>query len=99
MAAPSSAVAHQRARAARLTQSYPPDHPKIAEAKRDLNAANLEAAVLKALRKAPRPSDEQLQRIASLLLAGASTSPPPPDRKAVIADRIAELGGGGSDAA
>jgi predicted negative regulator of RcsB-dependent stress response len=99
MAAPSPAVAHQRARIARLTQSYPPDHPKLAEAKRDFNAASLEAAVLKALQKAPRPTDSQLQRIASLLLAGATTSTPQVDRKTVVAERVAELDCGGDHAA
>jgi hypothetical protein len=43
-----------------------------AEARRDLNAAKLEAAVVKALQNAPRPTDEQLHKVATiLLLAGA----------------------------
>jgi hypothetical protein len=93
-------VSAARARVAALsrcvnTGERDADDPAINDARRELNAANLEAAVLKALAKAPQPTDEQLQRIAQVLLAGGA----PANRKAVVAERVAELDGGGDHAA
>jgi hypothetical protein len=70
-----SEVSQARGRVAGLgrtikTGERQPDDPDYIEACRDLNAANLKAAVLKALAKAPPPSDRQLDAIAALLRAG-----------------------------
>ena len=43
------------------------------EAGRNLAALRLEEHVLKVLATAPRPSDEQLQRIAAILLSGGAS--------------------------
>ncbi|HEX3283630.1 MAG TPA: hypothetical protein VHT50_02955 [Mycobacterium sp.] len=69
-------VAHHKARVAGLTIGVKtgkrqPDDPELEAAYRDLNAANLEAAVKKSLATAHRPTDEQLARIVALLKAGA----------------------------
>ena len=48
----------------------PADDPALEEAYRNLHALRLEEHVLKALATAPRPSDEQLQNIAQILLTG-----------------------------
>ena len=109
-----SAVAHHKARVASIARTIragerPPNDPEFVTAKRDLNTANLEAAVLKCLAKAPIPTDAHLQRIAALLMAGSRASPPSPSprpasggttppsenaRRAAVAERIAELDGG-----
>jgi hypothetical protein len=65
-------VRRLKAQRAAFKRSRSDDDPEVVIVRRDLNAANLEAAVLRALAKAPRPSDEQLQRVAALLLAGAA---------------------------
>ena len=73
--ATSARIAHHKARVAAIARTIsagerPADDAEYVEAKRDLNTANLEAAVLKCLAKAPKPTDEQLSRIAGLLRAG-----------------------------
>jgi hypothetical protein len=65
-----SAVSHYKAKVAAITRPIragerPADDPEFIAAKRNLNTANLEAAVRKCLAKAPRPIDEHLQRIVS----------------------------------
>jgi hypothetical protein len=74
------------------------NHPDLVGKRQNLAALRLEQAVRKTLATAPRPSDEQLQRIAALLRAGGGASPQP-DHQAVVADRLAELEGGGDNAA
>jgi hypothetical protein len=58
---------HQVARKARLTQSYPPGHPKILEVDRDLAALRLSEYIEKVLDEAPPLSDEQRTALAELL--------------------------------
>jgi hypothetical protein len=58
---------HQRARKARLTQSYPPDHPKIVEVDRDLAAIRIEEYVRKVLASAPPLTYQQHTKLAELL--------------------------------
>jgi hypothetical protein len=58
---------HQRARKARLSQSYPPDHPKIIETERTLAALRLEEYIEKVLAEAPPLTDEQRASLAELL--------------------------------
>lgn len=70
MAAPSAPISKARAKTARLSQSYPPDHPKLIEARRNLKALRLEEYVQKAVSEAPELSPDQLERIAALLRAG-----------------------------
>jgi hypothetical protein len=65
-------TAHRRARVARLNQLHPPGHPELVEAQRDLAASALHDHVERVLASSPRLSDEQLDRIAALLRAGAT---------------------------
>ena len=67
MSALSAERRHQRARKARLTQSYPPDHPKIIETERTLAALRLEEYIRRVLDEAPPLSDEQRTALAELL--------------------------------
>jgi hypothetical protein len=70
---PSPTTAHHRARLAALTTSVRAGyrHPdELDEVRGDLAAAKLEDHVRRVLDTAPRPSDEKLAKIASLLLAG-----------------------------
>jgi hypothetical protein len=67
MAALSAQRRHERARKARLTQSYPPDHPKIVEADRNIAALRLEEYIAKTLAEAPELSDEQRSKLAELI--------------------------------
>jgi hypothetical protein len=55
-----------------LTRSRKRDDPELRAAKQNLEAANLRVAVEKCLASAHRPTDEQLDRIAALLRAGAA---------------------------
>ena len=105
----SPAVAHHRAKIAALSRDRLPDDPELVAARQNLAALRLEEHVCKVLAAAPRPTDEQLQRIAALLRAGGGASPPTPapqpasggsaapskGREAAVAERIAELDGGG----
>lgn len=94
MAAPSSAVAHIRASIARKSQSLPPNHPELHNLRRDLAVEGLAEHALKVVTGWPRPTDEQLQRIAAILRTAG-----PPGRTEVIETRLAELDGGGDHAA
>jgi hypothetical protein len=69
----SPAVKHQRARVARLCQSYSPDHPKLVDARRDLAATRLEEHVRRVVAEAPPLSDEQRDKIANLLRGGTDS--------------------------
>ena len=51
----------------------PADDLALLQARQNLKALRLEEHVRKMLAAAPRPSDEQLQRVAALLLAGGGT--------------------------
>ena len=51
------------------------DGPEAQQARRNLAALGLEEHVRKVLAAAPRPSDEQLQRIATILLSGGGMGP------------------------
>lgn len=64
-------VAKHRAQVARRSQSYPPDHPHLVEARRDLAAARAEDYIRKLVDTFPPLSDEQRDRLA-LLLRGAA---------------------------
>ena len=77
MAAISAAVAHHRARTAALTRAIrngerPPDDADLIDARQNLTALRLEEHVRRVLATAPRPSDEQLQHIATILLSGGA---------------------------
>ena len=82
----------------RAEHVYPDDHPKVAEARQDLDYAVLAEHAARVVANWPAPTDDQLQRVAAILRAGASP-PPQPDRTAVVAQRIAELDDGGDHAA
>lgn len=58
---------HHRSRLANLSKTHNPNSPEIQSARRDLKAARLEDHVAKAIASAPPLTDEQLDRIASLL--------------------------------
>lgn len=60
----------ERAKYAALHRWNQGDGPEAEQARRNLAALGLEEHVLKVLAAAPRPSDEQLERIASILLSG-----------------------------
>lgn len=49
-----------------------PDHPSVAEARRDLAVATIEQAVAKALAKAPPLTPAQIDRIAAVLRGAAA---------------------------
>jgi cytochrome c553 len=77
---------HERAKIGAITRGIragerPADDPELDEAYRNLHALRLEEAVLKALATAPRPSDDQLQSIAALLLAGRPAAAAQPVKK------------------
>jgi hypothetical protein len=67
MAAPSAAVSYRRASLARRTQSYPPDHPMVVDARRDLAEAKLADYIEKVLAEAPPLTDAQRTALAELL--------------------------------
>jgi len=58
--------------AADKSHGKPDDDPGIVGKRQNLAALRLERAVREVLADASRPSDEQLQRIAALLLAGGA---------------------------
>lgn len=72
MAAPSAEVAKLRASLARRTQSYPPDHPKVVEARQALAAVGLEEHVRDILAKAPPLTEAQKEKISALLRVGVA---------------------------
>jgi hypothetical protein len=63
----SPAVAHHRARIAALSRDRQPDDLELADAKRDLAAANIERYVEKTLAAAPELREDQRARLAELL--------------------------------
>jgi hypothetical protein len=77
----------ERARKARLVQSYPPGDPKIIESDRKLNALRLQDYIEATLAESPPLSDEQRSKLAELLK---------PARDAVRAERLAELDASGA---
>lgn len=99
MAAPSADIAHHRASLARRTQSYPPDHPKVIEAKQHLVVAGLVEHVKKVVSGWPPPTPEQLGHIASLLRSAPPGSTAAKNRKTIVAERLTDLDGGADDAA
>lgn len=62
----------ERAKLASLSRSRKPDDPDLTEARRNLRALRLEEHVREILAKAPPLTDEQRDRIAGLLRAGAA---------------------------
>ena len=68
MAAPSATVARYRAQLARRTQSYPPHHPRVVEARRGLAIEQLAEHARRVVEGWPKPTSEQLQRVAAILL-------------------------------
>jgi hypothetical protein len=58
---------HQVARKARLTQSYPADHPLILEVDRELATLRLSEYIEKTLAEAPPLTDQQRTTLAELL--------------------------------
>lgn len=67
MAPMSPARRSARARKAKLSQLYPPNHPKIVEADRTLAALRLEDYITRTLAAAPPLTDEQRVKLAELL--------------------------------
>jgi hypothetical protein len=113
MAAISKAVAHRRAQVGALTRAVragerPP--ADLDNAKQDLAYIKLFEHAARVVSNWPAPTDEQLQKVAAILRGGASPPTPSPqpvsggstapskNRKTVVAERIAEMGGGGNDA-
>lgn len=90
MAALSAKVAATRASIARRTQSYPSDHPKVLEARRDHAEAKLADYIERVLSAAPPLSDEQRGRLVDLLRPVHQSA----DRRTVVVERLAELDGG-----
>jgi hypothetical protein len=74
MAAPSATVAKLRASLARRTQSYPPDHKQVVDARRDFAAAKIADYIAKVVAEAPPLTDEQRVRICALLRAGGDAA-------------------------
>jgi hypothetical protein len=66
-----SAILHHRARIGALSRSRPDDDPELVEARLNLRALSLEAAVRKAVAEAPELTGEQRDRIAAILRGGA----------------------------
>ncbi|AGZ51094.1 hypothetical protein B1T45_16515 [Mycobacterium kansasii] len=91
-----STIYRHRGRVAALSRSRPADDPDYLAAQRDLAAANVESYITRTLAAAPPLTDEQRTRLAELL---RPVRTPAPDRKAVVAERLAELDGGDDHAA
>ncbi|WP_162112694.1 hypothetical protein [Mycolicibacter kumamotonensis] len=60
-------VSRHRAQVARRSQSYPANHPRVVEAKRDLIEANARRYIKTVLAQRPPLTDEQRTRLAELL--------------------------------
>jgi hypothetical protein len=60
-------VSRHRAQVARRSQSYPANHPRVVEAKRDLAEANARHYIESVLAQRPPLTDEQRNRLAELL--------------------------------
>lgn len=69
-------VAAAAARVARAHRFTPDDPNAIADARRALAAAKIEAAIERALASAPALSPEQTQRVFALLIAAGHAEPP-----------------------
>lgn len=63
---------HHRARVATLSRSRTITDPELIEARRSLRAARLEEHIQRVLAEAPPLTDEQRERIATLLVGGAA---------------------------
>jgi hypothetical protein len=63
----------ERATLAAYSRWHQGDGPEAQQARRNLAALGLEEHVRKVLAAAPRPSDEQLQRIAAMLVTGVAS--------------------------
>ncbi len=72
----------ERAPKAQLHQVYPPDHPKITEAERNIKALRLQDHINQALATAPPLSTDQRSRLAELLK---------PARKAIASARLGKI--------
>jgi hypothetical protein len=72
MARPSAAVARPRAVAGALSRYRSPDDPELLAAKRDLAVEMLAERVERVVKQLGPLSDQQCQRIAILLSAGAA---------------------------
>jgi hypothetical protein len=70
MPAPSADMARIRASVARRTQSYPDDHPKVVEARQDLDYAMLAQHAARVVAAWPAPTEEQLAKVAAILRRG-----------------------------
>ncbi len=69
-----SSVTHERARVAHATRFHGPDAPQTALARRDLRAANLEAAIRRAVAEAPPLTRDQKARLRALLSPATGTA-------------------------
>jgi hypothetical protein len=92
----SKAAAHHRARVAALSRDRRPDDPDLLDARRDLHAERLAERVAQVVAELPPLTVEQRERIATLLRPFAV---PDNDRQAAVQARLAELDGGGNNAA
>jgi hypothetical protein len=72
MAAPSATVAKYRASKARRLQSYPADHPKVREVGQALDYEMLAEHAARVVTNWPRPSEEQLAKVAAILRSASS---------------------------
>lgn len=89
-------VQHHAGRIAALTRSRTADDAELIDARRNLAEAKIATYVQSVLDSAPPLTDEQRTRLAELL---RPVRTPAPDRKAVVAERLAELDGGDDHAA
>ena len=65
-----SPILSERGRVNVYRRYRPDDDPEYIAARQNLATLKLERHVLEVLAKAPRPTDDQLQRIAAILMAG-----------------------------
>ena len=69
----STPVAHYRARIGALSRDRASDDPELVKARQDLKALCLEEHIRRVVAEAPPLTDEQRDRIASLLRAGGAS--------------------------
>jgi hypothetical protein len=69
---PSTAVSKLRAQVARRTQSYPSDHPRVVEARQELDYTVLAEHAARVVANWPQPTPEQLQKVAAILRASVN---------------------------
>ncbi|MEZ5150698.1 hypothetical protein [Rhodococcus zopfii] len=74
MAPLSPAARSKRAKIAALSRDREPNDPELLETRRDLRALKLEEYVTRVVAEAPPLTDEQRERIASLLRAGGDAA-------------------------